>query len=105
MKKLQKLENKKLRLLTFLKELEKQIAEEKSETLITCNNCKASHKIKNLVYIQTFWKEDNVYTVNYNKGEGQWYCSNCLHKNSLYDNAEVVALKPYFKSVKDVYEK
>ena len=92
---------------------EDALAEQTRGTLVKCTSqvatgkgCGTLHAIKDLTYIQTHW-----YTSPHgcsggdywNRGEGQFICPSCGHRNRLYASPEVEVMKQHFKSVEDTY--
>ena len=84
------------------------------DTLVKClgwsvgdnNGCGAMLPVSSLEYIQTHWYTE-PYSCSggdyWNMGEGQFICTACGTKNSLYERPAVEALKCKFKNVKDDY--
>ncbi len=95
--------------LKALREKVAKLVEEQSDlysrTTVTCANGHP-HEIRDLVYLQTHWyvSPHGCTGGDYHRpGEGQYVCPTCGKYNRLYDKPEIEALKPYFKSVTDVY--
>jgi len=92
---------------------EKSIADKYRNTLVKCTSqvatgkgCGALHAIKELTYIQTHWytAPHGCTGVDYwNKGEGQFICPSCGHRNRLYASPDVQKMKHHFKAVEDTY--
>jgi hypothetical protein len=99
-----------------LAQLEAKATELKKGILIKCvgwsvnfrqDGCGAEHKVSMLEYIQTHWytRPSGCTEGDYwNLGEGQFICPSCGKKNRLVERPEVTKLKPFFATVKDLYE-
>lgn len=58
---------------------------------LTCGNCKTMHRIKNLVYIQTYWYVQPHGCTGgdyWNTGEGYFICPDCNIRNRLLSSNE-----------------
>lgn len=100
--------------LSTLAVIDAKIRERKSQTLVRCDSdsngrgCGAAHEVRNVEYIQTHWYEGPHGCSGgdfWHRGEGQWACPSCGHKNRLYNKPDVEALKPLFKQVTDSHER
>jgi hypothetical protein len=99
-----------------LADLERQERSLKQEATVKClgwtvgvaRHCGTMLPIKNLAYIQTHWYTEPYGCTGgdyWNQGEGQFTCPVCGELNRLYERPDVVALKGFFKTVVDVYDR
>lgn len=81
------------------------IEEQRKETLVQCQVCKALHKVSDLTYVQTHYYifphgcTGGDYWV---QSEGRFPCK-CGHINRLYRSPDVVELKRYFAKIENTY--
>lgn len=90
------------------RKLQKKLTKIQMEELIQCQNCGSEFAVKVLTYIQTHWYVEPYSCTGgdyWEPGEGQWDCPCCDARNRLYNQPEVMALKPYFKEVVKVYDR
>lgn len=97
-----------------VKELEAELDALNGELPIECQSssngegCGAIHKIKDIVYIQSFW-----YTSPHgcsggdywNYGEGRFRCPSCGVKNRLYNRTWYDQFSNLFKSIEKEYDR
>lgn len=81
-----------------------------SRTLARCTGrgrpCGRSTQIRKLIYIQTFFyiRPHGCTEGDYwKRGEGQFDCPHCGHRNRLYDRPGLVKLKHLFKDTVKAY--
>jgi hypothetical protein len=77
-------------------------------TVGVAKHCGTMLPVKDLTYIQTHWYTEPYGCTGgdyWNQGEGQFTCPVCGALNRLYERPDVVALKSFFKTVVDVYDR
>lgn len=77
----------------------------KQDTVWKCSGhkgCGSMLRVADTDFIQTYWYESPHGCTggdNWWPGEGVAVCGHCGKRNRLYNSPELMALKPYFKSV------
>lgn len=94
---------------------EEAIIEQKRETLLICTSqhatgkgCGQSQKVRDTVYIQSHWYVQPYGCTGgayWKQGEGRFRCNTCGHVNRLYDSPEIEAMKTFFASVEESYDR
>jgi len=93
--------------------INEQIRARKSEIVVQCESssigdgCGQGHKIKDLVYIQTYWYTPPRGCTGgdyWNMGEGRFTCPTCGCINRLYNRPDIEEKKPMFKEVVKYYK-
>jgi rubrerythrin len=79
-------------------------------TIVRCPNkdCLRGYEVRELEYIQTHWYDPPSSCTDgdcWYAGEGRWKCPVCGAVTRLYDKPDITALKQYFKSVVDKYDR
>lgn len=90
------------------------IETQKRGTLVKCTSqiatgkgCGALHEIGKLTYFQTHWyvSPHGCSGGDYwKRGEGQWLCPGCGHRNRLHRSPEIEKMKRYFAEVVDDHD-
>jgi hypothetical protein len=110
---LSEINKKRAELKTKLDELEKEAAKKTSKFAVICesnnygNGCGYGFYIQDLEYVQTHWYESPHGCTggdNWHKGEGQFICPKCGHRNRLINRQDVEDLKYKFRSIKNEYK-
>lgn len=96
-----------------LEERKQAVAEQAKATLVRCTTqaatgkgCGALHAVRDVTYIQTHW-----YTGPYgcsggdywSRGEGQFMCPDCGHRNRLYRSPSIEQMKHHFRAIEEIY--
>lgn len=90
-----------------LNELNTQKANLQAQTEVLCPECKTTHMIKDLTYIQTHWytRPSGCMEGDYwNEGEGQFDCPSCDTRLRLYKRKDLMDLRGLFKDVVKEYK-
>lgn len=112
MKKIDKLRAERDVQASILREIEDRIEVLESKTQITCignkygDGCGKKTEVRKLVYIQTHWYESPWGCTggdDWHRGEGNFDCPKCGHRNRLYNRQELEELKYLFKSIVEEY--
>ncbi len=93
---------------------EAAIEDKQRKTVVKCEpnaaygtGCGNKFFIKNLVYTQTHWYETPSGCSDgdtWHRGEGQFECPICHHRNRFYDKPEIVKLKHLFAEIFDEHK-
>lgn len=85
-----------------------------AKTVVTCESnaaygdgCGGKFFIKKLSYIQTHWYETSSGCMGgamWHRGEGQFECPLCQHRNRLYTKPSIEALKGLFGNMLNEYK-
>ncbi len=85
-----------------------ELDDARKRKLIKCESCQRATKVSTLTYLQThFYVQPHGCTGGdyWREGEGQFVCPKCNATNRLYDRPDVSALKKYFMTVEEVYDR